>query len=274
MATYSENRMYHNWLQSRWEYMNFHPAIKSLDLTKAIVLENDSKVIGIIHPEHEMGTAFIQIDPLFTSQRYQLLRKAEKVLSSTSDKTISIFINPLDTELEDFARALGYSKDDSHASYMLELETVSIAASSELPPRFKLKILQDANNLSKISKVIHRGFNHPGEPPPNHVNDILFMQSAPSFRKDLTIVIESPEGAFATYCGILFEHVNHFAYIEPVATDPNYRRMGLGKIAVLEAIRQSTKQGAKKAFVGSGQSFYRNIGFKEKYQEYLWTLKC
>jgi predicted N-acetyltransferase YhbS len=47
-----------------------------------------------------------------------------------------------------------------------------------------------------------------------------------------------------------------------VATDPAYRRIGLGRAAVLEAIKRCGKLGAKRAFVGSSQQFYYSIGFR------------
>lgn len=56
------------------------------------------------------------------------------------------------------------------------------------------------------------------------------MQSAPSFRKDLNVVVEAPDGSFVAYCGMWLEPVHAIAYVEPVATDPDYRRMGLGRL--------------------------------------------
>jgi len=35
-----------------------------------------------------------------------------------------------------------------------------------------------------------------------------------------TIVIEAPNGDFVTYCGMWYDKINRFGYVEPVATDP------------------------------------------------------
>ena len=64
---------------------------------------------------------------------------------------------------------------------------------------------------------------------------------------------------------------NHVAYIEPVATDPDYRRMGLGKAAVLECVRRSSILGADVAWVGSGLEFYLAIGFKKMFDVFPWV---
>ena len=52
------------------------------------------------------------------------------------------------------------------------------------------------------------------------------MQSGPHFRKDLTIVVEAPNGEFVSYCGMWYDAVNRFGYVEPVATDPDYADEG------------------------------------------------
>jgi len=74
--------------------------------------------------------------------------------------------------------------------------------------------------------LLHRGFDQPGEPPEDGLEGRRFMQWAPNFRKDLQVVVEAPNGVFASYCGMWYESVNRIAYVEPVATDPDYRRMG------------------------------------------------
>ncbi len=62
------------------------------------------------------------------------------------------------------------------------------------------------------------------------------------------------------------------AHVEPVATDPKYRKMGLGKAAVLEGVIRCGKRGAQSAFVGSSQQFYYNIGFDPIGGDTAWEL--
>ncbi len=92
------------------------------------------------------------------------------------------------------------------------------------------------------------------------------MQTAPNYNKDLQIAIASPEGDFVSFCGMWYEHVNRIAYVEPVATYPDYRRKGLGTAAVLEGIRRCSELGATDAYVGTGKPFYKSIGFQEIYR--------
>jgi predicted N-acetyltransferase YhbS len=70
---------------------------------------------------------------------------------------------------------------------------------------------------------------------------------------------------------MFYEENNQYAYVEPVATDPDFRRLGLGKAAVLEGIRRCAASGAKEAFVGSDQLFYQAIGFEKVYNTECWV---
>lgn len=83
--------------------------------------------------------------------------------------------------------------------------------------------------------------------------------------------MEAPDGSFAAYCGMWYEARHRIAYVEPVCTDPDYRRMGLGVAVVLEGIRRCGAEGATVAFVGSEQPFYLAMGFEKLFDIHLWT---
>ncbi len=128
----------------------------------------------------------------------------------------------------------------------------------------------DDNDLRQVTRVFWRGFNHGDEPPDGEVEDRKFMQSAPNYRKDLNLVVVAPDGNFVSYCGTWYEPVHAIAYVEPVATDPDYRRMGLARAAVLEGIRRCRELGASVSYVGSKQPLYLSLGFRPEYNSRVW----
>ncbi len=71
--------------------------------------------------------------------------------------------------------------------------------------------------------------------------------------------------------GTWYEGANRFAYLEPVATDLDHRRKNLGSAAVLEGVRRCRELGATVAYVGSGQPFYRAMGFEAMYTQFRWV---
>ena len=141
----------------------------------------------------------------------------------------------------------------------------------ELPEGFRFQSLADENDFHKINRVLWRGFDHPGPPPKEEVEGRKFSQQAPNFRKDLNIVVVAPDGNFVSYAGMWHLKENKVAYVEPVATDPDYRRMGLGRAAVLESARRAAVEGAEITWVGSGQPFYSAIGFEKKFTAVPWV---
>ena len=126
-------------------------------------------------------------------------------------------------------QARGYHRLPDEDRGMLRYAIPAPFPPIRLPDGFRLQSLQEDNDLRKIDRVLWRGFNHPGEPPAGGEADRRKMQSVPRFRKDLNIVAVAPGGQFAAYAGLWFDPTNRLAYVEPVATDPDYRRLGLGK---------------------------------------------
>lgn len=122
----------------------------------------------------------------------------------------------------------------------------------------------------------------------------LRMGYRPTQYKDCTSVFEMdekhlefelPEGFVVTsmrdtfdpyqYGRILWNGFNHELdgdgpYL-PSQEDLDGFRMGLGRAAVLEALRRCAALGAKHAYVGSSQQFYYNIGFKPSTSSTFWT---
>ena len=90
---------------------------------------------------------------------------------------------------------------------------------------------------------------------------------------DIKIAVAAPNGDFVSYCGMWHDAASQSVLVEPVATDPDYRKMGFGRAAVLEAVRRCGGLGAKRAFVGSSQQFYYQIGFRPFSTSTFWELK-
>jgi len=275
--TYRPGTKHDNWLQPRWEYMHYHPLLEELEesaLTNIGVWESDGSIVAVAHFEHALGEVYFQIHPDFTHLKPEMLEYAEGHLSAEADngrRYLKVFINDFDTELESIVSGLGYQKIEGVRECWSAFKITHPFPVIDLPPGFELKSLQDDNDLSKLDRVVHRGFNHPGEPPEGGIQDRKRMQSAPNYRKDLNIVVHAPDGSFASYCGMWYEARNRFAYVEPVCTDPDYRRKGVGTAAVLEGIRRCGEEGATVAFVGSEQPFYLEMGFEKLFYIPLWA---
>jgi len=263
-----------NWFQPIWEYAHTHPLFDEKSVQRIGIWEDAGAMVGVALYESRLGEAFFQIHPAYEHLKPEMLAYAERYLTGTTDegtRYLKAYVNDFDTAFADVARSRGYEKEPGSDRPMSRFAIPDPFPSIRLPDGFRLKSLADDNDLAKTNRVLWRGFNHPGEPPVDGLEGRKKMQSGPHFRKDLTIMVEAPEGAFAAFGGLWFDPVNKFGYVEPVATDPDYRRLGLGTAAVLEGIRRCGELGATVAYVGSDMPFYLAMGFKRLFSQNCWV---
>lgn len=76
---------------------------------------------------------------------------------------------------------------------------------------------------------------------------------------------------YVSFCGFWYDRQLDFAVVEPLATDPDYRKMGLGKALIYEGIKRVTKVGAKRIIVNTSKQFYYNRGFRPFKTQTVWT---
>lgn len=272
IETHQPGSRFSNWLQPRWEYAYCHPYFDEGSVGRMGIWEDGGRIVGVAHYELRLGDSHFQVRPGYEHLKPAMLAYAQAHLVSAEGQ-LTAWINDFDTEFEAVAAAQSFIIDDAGHETMTALLIPDPFPPIELPAGFALQSLQEENDLHKINRVMWRGFNHPGEPVGDDVEiaQRKRMQSGPSFRKELTIVVKAPEGTYASFCGMWYETANRFAYVEPVATDPDYRRMGLGKAAVLEGIRRCGAAGATVAYVISAQPFYADMGFRPLFTTRPWV---
>jgi predicted N-acetyltransferase YhbS len=275
IQTYRHGDFFLNWLQPRWEYMHYHPYIKELDLSKIGIAEEEGDLVGVVHFEHQEGQFYLQLHPMYEELKEKLVDYAEKAFRGNSVRDrrpyLAFFVNEHDQDLIALLEDRGYEKHPDFTEGHSRMVLDHPVSETRLPEGFRLQSLAQENDFYKINQVLWRGFNHEGPTTKEDVQSRKDMQTAPNFRKDLNIVAVAPEGHFVSYSGIWYVEANQVAYVEPVATDPDYRRMGLGKAAVLECVRRVAAMGAQVAWVGSDQTFYKALGFTKMFDVYVWV---
>jgi len=262
-----------NCFQPIWEYSYTHPYTDLSLLDKIGIWEDDNEIVGVAFFETYLVDVFLNVHPKYQFLKPEMLTYAENHMTDidkNGNRFFRIYVNDFDNELKKTVESRGYQRDPEHDRAMAQFKIPKPFPPIRLPEGFKLKSLAEDNDLRKIHRVLHRGFDHPGEPPEDELKDRKRMQSGPHFRKDLNIVVEAPTGDFVSYCGMWCDSVNHFAYVEPVATDPDYRRRGFASAAVLEGIRRCTIEGATVAYVWGVRPIYTSLGFKKIFSQNCW----
>lgn len=274
VESYRPGAVFDPWLQPRWEYMHYHPRIRGLDLTRFGLVEGSAGIDGIVHFEHEPAFGYLQRRPGADHVVEPLVEWALAHLgghvASFGRHVVGLYAAEFDQVLRDALERRGFAEHPEHDDPNTRLADPGSLDAPEVPPGYRLQSLSDDNDLRRIDRVLWRGFDHPGESPPDGIEDRRFMQSAPNFRFDLTIVTVAPDDSYASFCGMWVVPENRVAYVEPVATDPDHRRRGAGRAAVVEALRRAGAAGADVAWVGSEQPFYLALGFQPAFRSTLW----
>ena len=256
---------YSEFVYARWDWIITHSYLDKTAVGKIGVWEVNGEIVGIATFDTRPGIAYCLTHPDHQGLKAEMLKYSEEHLSTPDG--FEIVIPDTDHFFQDIAARSGYvASQGKESDAVCNIDRTSL--DYELPAGFRITTMKQNFDLSQYRRVLWKGFNHElnGEGLFSFTSeDELSAKEEmlrPNVDLDLKIAVVSPEGNFVSYCGMWYDPTVEFALMEPVATDPDFRKLGLGKAAVLEGVRRVRLLGAKMAFVGSSQQFYYNIGFR------------
>ena len=265
------NLDYAGFTWSRWEWMITHAMLDRSALGKIGLWEDGDRIVALATYESTLGYAY-----LFTARGYEYLKRemlayAMQALAGPEGLRVSIDNN--DHQLQKIAVELGFiATPEQENTAMID---ISEDLSYQLPDGYKIVSMADGWDYTLYHEVMWRGFNHEG-PPPQTEEEIRIrkeMLSSPMIIPEIVLAVVAPNGKYVSHCGMWYAPGDAYALVEPVATDPDYRKKGLGKAVVLEAVKRCGRLGAKVALVGSAQQFYYSIGFYPIRTDSWWKRK-
>lgn len=259
-------------LWGRWEWMFSLRYLDNSDLQRIGIWEDNGEIVAFVTYEQTIGDAWFCLNPQYSYLKSEMLTYAKENLSR--DGQIRALIRDTDSEFQDIAAKQGFIPTQEHENNaVIPIEESFMQYT--LPEGYRIVSLADEFDMKKYGKVLWRGFNHEGEAPETEEEFQIrrIEVSGPHVDLNQKVAVAAPNGDFVSYCGMWYLPGTDYALVEPVATDPDYRMMGLGKAAVLEGVRRCGKLGAKVAYVGSSQQFYYNIGFRPCSTETWWVCK-
>ncbi len=267
-----EKMIYAGFTWGRWEWMITHSSLDRSSLGRIGIWEDNNKIVGLATYESVLGDAYLFTAPGYKALEYQMLEYAKTALAGQNG--VRVLIDNNDRELQRTACKLGLTATtDQENTAVID---ISDNLTYRLPVGYKIISMAEGWDFYKYDAVMWRGFNHKG-PPPGTEEDIRIrreMLSSLTILPEIVLAVVAPDGKYVSHCGMWYTPGDSYALVEPVATDPDYRLMGLGKAAVLEAVRRCGRMGAKEALVGSSQQFYYNIGFYPIHTGTWWIADC
>lgn len=260
----------------RWDWMATHGYLDKAAVGKIGIWEDDGQIVGVATFDCQLGNAFCLTLPEYAFLKKEMLLYAKYNLSK--DGKFGIVIADGDKKFQDIAANMGFhatTEKESDAIFYID----NTSTDYKLPEGFCITSMKESFDMYQYRRVLWKGFNHEvngeGEFQFNEEKDLEAKSSMlrPNVDLSLKIAAVAPDGNFTAYCGMWYDPKAGYAVIEPVATDPEYRRMGLGRAVVLEGIKRVGELGAKIAFVGSSQQFYYSIGLRPYSTSTIWRKK-
>jgi len=268
-----------NWHFGRWDWMITHGMLQEEAPSRIGIWEDGGKVVAFVAPDLTInGKCFFPYDKNYGFLHEDMIAHAKENLSK--DGKVKILIRDGDMTFQETASKMGFlptQSKDCDAIYPIgDVSEIRY----ELPAGFRVTSMRDDFDMFKYGQCLWKGFNHEanGEGPfvlnrddlPKYEGSFL----RPNVNLDIKIAVAAPNGDFVSYCGMWHDPASQSALVEPVATDPAYRKMGLGRAAVLEGVKRCGELGATRAFVDSSQQFYYRIGFRPYATSTFWEEKA
>lgn len=267
---------YAEFTYTRWDWMATHGYLDKSVLDKIGIWEDENQIVGVATVDCKLGTGFCLTLPEYDFLKKEMLHYSEDNLSNQGE--FGVVIQDTDLRFQDIAAELGfYATEEKENDAIFYLHKSEIEY--KLPEGFHITTMKETFDLYQYLRVLWKGFNHEL----NGEGKFTFSKEKeeackeemirPNVDLNLKIAVVAPDGNFAAYCGMWYDPKAGYAVIEPVATDPQYRKMGLGRAVVLEGIKRVGKLGAKTAIVGSSQQFYYSIGLRPYKTSTIWRKK-
>jgi GNAT superfamily N-acetyltransferase len=246
-----------NWHVARLDYWRGHllSNCQGIDVLDGLIYiwETTNVQIAAVLNIEEQGQAYFQVHPTYRSVALEteMIALAEEKFAIERDgqQMLCVWIYPEDTPRREILQARGYSPGKWTESQWRRDLGAPIPEVS-IPEGYTIRSLGDIDEIPARSWASWRGF-HPDEPDEDYQGWEWYhnIQRCPLYRRDLDIVAVAPSSEIASFCTMWYDDVTRSAYIEPVATVPEYLRRGLARAIITEGLHRLKKMGATCAFV-------------------------
>jgi mycothiol synthase len=185
---------------------------------------------------------------------------------SSHDHIQNIWVAEDDSVRRCWMEENGFALEKDHFLYFKRSLSEHLNGAS-LPDGFHLRSSRGEEDarLRSVTSYAAFGSNKPFEE--YWLRTLRFMQS-PVYVPEHEIFVVAPNGEIAAFCIIWTDKLNKVGHFEPVATHPDFQRMGLGKSLLMEGLRRLKSEGMNEADVCTNNDnpaairLYESVGFQ------------
>lgn len=268
---YTGNGLQENWHIGRLDWMLNHEYTNPKLLNLIGIWAEENEAVGTVIFDTDYPPVYFLCKPGYEHLYEDMYQYAEKVFKTDkwceNGYWLKTVIKDEDVVQAKFLKDKGFVFD-GYPEDILELKCNAKNKFDYLLPKdFTITTFETEKNYEKYAELLYKGFDHEGEEEADVTYESVAFRE-PHWNDSLKILVKSSNGEWVCHCGIWYVPGDATAYIEPVVTIPKYRKMGLAKAAIYEAVNRCADLGAKRAIVISDMDFYYKIGFKKSSHNY------
>jgi ribosomal protein S18 acetylase RimI-like enzyme len=280
IATYPRNQNRHNWEIRRWEGWCSHRGEddaligdRPWQATVRVWETAAGDLVGAVHPEGP-GWIFLEIHPDFRHLEDEMIAWGEEHLAvpgPDGGQQAYLDVYEYDTLRQSLLVRRGYEQLPGFGAYRRRWMDQPIPAIA-IPDGYTVRTLRDDDaDCQRFADLLNAAFGrtfHTAE-------ELRRFHQSPSYRSDLDIVIEAPDGTLAATAGVTYDAANRVGTFEPVCTHPDHLRRKLAQAAMVEGLRRLAALGAAMAEVGTGDMvaanrLYESLDFTDVDIDHAW----
>ncbi len=176
--------------------------------------------------------------------------------------------------LRDVCRRAGLAeRDDTGREWEYDLLNVDVEV--VVPDGYVATTLRERPDLDRsvIARCVERSFGTSVD-----LEEVIRnLEKNPMFLPELSSVVLAPDETVAAYCRGTVDPDSGICGIDPVCTDPDHQRLGLGKAVVRTLMANQRACGGRYTYIGSapppapGTFLYRSLGPSREFVACEWT---
>ncbi|MHA2364656.1 MAG: GNAT family N-acetyltransferase [Candidatus Hodarchaeales archaeon] len=277
--TYKETKSLHNWFPDRFENINLEELSSDIHLWEEINETKKStknKIVAIANPESSF-IYFIQLHPDYNVLEKEIIQWIETYCSEKKkdpDKNQKLYIVTVEGNLtrESILTELSFEKGQKYG--YLRFRDINLPVPEfSFPEGFEIRSVKGPSEYDLLAQGVRLIFGH-GDWFTGEIIEWITKRSF--YQQDLDLVAVAPNGTIASFCTIRIDPISRIAQLEPLATHPDYRKLGLAKVLLYEGIKRLKKYNPLLLYIGGAADtpganrLYDSVGFTKKLALYYW----
>ena len=253
-----------------WEHQITRPSFKPEYLNKFGLWFENGQLTALACVDERLGNGILCTGSNSRPLINNMITYAKENLHNQGK--LSLLIPDLNKEYQEAAAKTGFTPtQDRDTESIMQINENNLHYT--LPDGFQAISMADNYDPLQFAEIMHRGFGsifYESILSSSDISPVERQFKRPFINLDLQIAILTTDKSFAAFCGAWHTKESETVFIEPVVTDPDYQKMGLGKAVIYETLKRCAKLRASSAIVFSSLQFYFNIGFRPNSTSTWW----